>query len=294
MPFVFLPVIWLSWGIAYPVTGIALGGFDVLTLRVLVQLLGALALLLQVKLAGVSLAVEREAWADLVVTALLYMTVMPLCMTLGMYLMSPGRTSVLIYTMPIWASLFARPMLGERLTTPRLVALLLGGTAVVTMVSQDLSHLRNAPLGVALALVAAMAFGLGTVWLKRRRWRANPSAVAFWQLTIGLAPLALIWLAVSFPPDLAAPTRAHWLALLFLGVVSNGVAYFAWFRLVKTVPASVSGISSLAVPCVGVGSSAWLIGERLGPQDLAAMALIGAALAIMLAEQIRRRAGERA
>ena len=87
-----------------------------------------------------------------------------------------------------------------------------------------------------------MAFGLGTVWLKRRRWRANPSAVAFWQLTIGLAPLALIWLAVSFPPDLAAPTRAHWLALLFLGVVSNGVAYFAWFRLVKTVPASVSGL----------------------------------------------------
>ena len=52
MPFVFLPVIWLSWGIAYPVTGIALGGFDVLTLRVLVQLLGALALLLQVKLPG--------------------------------------------------------------------------------------------------------------------------------------------------------------------------------------------------------------------------------------------------
>jgi drug/metabolite transporter (DMT)-like permease len=254
MPFIFLPVIWLRWGIAYPVTGIALGGFDVLTLRVLVQLLGALTLLLQVKLAGVSLAVEREAWADLVVTALLYMTVMPLCMTLGMYLMSPGRTSVLIYTMPIWASLFARPMLGERLTAPRLIALLLGGTAVVTMVSQDLSHLRNAPLGVALALLAAMASASARCGSSadagapiRLRWR-------FWQLTIGLAPLALIWLAV--PPELAAPTRAHWLALLFLGVVSNGLAYFAWFRLVKTVPASVSGISSLAVPCVGVGSSA--------------------------------------
>src|SRR6185312_748297 len=156
MPFVLLPVVWLSWGIAYPVTGVALGGFDVLTLRVLVQLLGAAALLLQVKLAGVSLAVEREAWSDLVISALLYMTIMPLCMTLGMYLMSPGRTSVLIYTMPIWASLFARPMLGEQITPPRLVALILGGTAVVTMVSQDLSHLRNAPLGAALALIAAM------------------------------------------------------------------------------------------------------------------------------------------
>jgi drug/metabolite transporter (DMT)-like permease len=287
MAFLLLPVTWFSWGVAYPVTGIALGGFDVLTLRVLVQVLGATALGAQGMLSGISFRVEREAWPDLVITALLYMTIMPLCMTLGMYLMSPGRTSVLIYTMPIWATLFARPLLGERFTAPRLVALTLGTAAVVSMVSQDLSNLRNAPLGAALALVAAMAFGLGTVWLKRRRWRANSSAVAFWQLIIGLLPLTLIWLVFSFPPDLASATSTHWLALLFLGVVSNGAAYFAWFRIVRMLPASVSGISSLAVPCVGVLSSAWMTGERVGPHDVVAMALIGAALMTILTEQVR-------
>lgn len=289
MPFLLLPITWLSWGVAYPVTGIALGGFDVLTLRVLVQVLGAAALGGQGLLSGISFRVEREAWPDLVITALLYMTIMPLCMTLGMYLMSPGRTSMLIYTMPIWASLFARPLLGERFTAARLLALALGAAAVVSMISQDLSSLRNAPLGAALALVAAMAFGLGTVWLKRRRWRANSSAVAFWQLAIGLIPLILIWLVVSFPPNLTAVMPVHWLALLFLGVISNGAAYFAWFRIVRVLPASVSGISSLAVPCVGVSTSAWLTGERLGPHDLLAMVLIGAALATMLAEQLRLR-----
>jgi drug/metabolite transporter (DMT)-like permease len=290
MAFILLPVIWLSWGIAYPVTGIALAGFDVLTLRVLVPVIGGAALALQVWGAGISFEVERERWPDLVISALLYMTIMPLCMTFGMYLMSPGRTSVLIYTMPIWASLFARLILGERLTAARFAALAFGGTAVVAMVSQDLSDLRDAPAGAALALIAAMAFGMGTVWLRRHPWRANPSAVAFWQLAIGLAPLTLIWLIVRFPPDLAAATSYEWLALLFLGVVSNGVAYFAWFRLVFVVPASVSGISSLAVPCVGVAASAWLGQERLHLQDFAAMALIGAALAIMLSEQVRQRA----
>jgi drug/metabolite transporter (DMT)-like permease len=289
MPFLLLLVTWLSWGVAYPVTGIALGGFDVLTLRVLVQLLGAAAIAMQIKLTGISFAVEREAWPDLVATALLYMAIMPLCMTLGMYLMSPGRTSMLIYTMPIWAALFAWPMLGERLTAARLVALTLGAAAVIIMVSQDLSNLRNAPLGAVLALIAAMAFGLGTVWLKRRVWRANSSTVAFWQLVVGLVPLTLIWLIVSFPPDLAAVTPVHRLALLFLGVISNGAAYFAWFRLVRVFPASVSGISSLAVPCVALSTSAWITGERPGSHDLSAMALIGAALAIMLAEQARAR-----
>ncbi|HXP04964.1 MAG TPA: DMT family transporter [Stellaceae bacterium] len=289
MAFLLLPVTWFSWGVAYPVTGIALGGFDILTLRVLVQILGAAALGGQGMLSGISFRVEREAWPDLVITALLYMTIMPICMTLGMYLMSPGRTSMLIYTMPIWASLFARPLLGERFTAPRLVALTLGAAAVVSMVSQDLSSLRNAPLGAALALVAAMAFGLGTVWLKRRRWRANSSAVAFWQLVIGLVPLIFIWLIVSFPPDLASVMPVHWLALLFLGVISNGIAYFAWFRIVRVLPASVSGISSLAVPCVAVSASALMTGERLGPHDLLAMALIGAALATVLGEQLRLR-----
>jgi drug/metabolite transporter (DMT)-like permease len=192
--------------------------------------------------------------------------------------------------MPIWASLFGRLILGEQLTASRLAALVLGAIAVVVMVSQDLTDLRDAPAGATLALIAAMAFGLGTVWLRRRPWGANASAVAVWQLLIGLVPLMVIWLIVSFPPDLAAATANQWLALLFLGAISNGVAYFAWFRLVLVVPASVSGISSLAVPCVGVASSAWLGQERLHAQDFIAMVLIFAALAVTLAEQLRQRA----
>jgi drug/metabolite transporter (DMT)-like permease len=199
--------------------------------------------------------------------------------------MSPGRASILVYTMPIWASLFARPMLGEQLSRNRIVALLLGAAAVVVMVSQDLSNLRNAPLGAALTLVAALSFGLGTVWLKRRPWRSDASVVAFWQLAIGVVPLLAVWAIVSAPPDLSHAGPAQWLSLLFLGIVANGAAYFAWFRLVRRLPAGVSGISSLAVPCIGVASSAWLAGERLHAQDLAAMALIAAALLAVLAER---------
>lgn len=289
-----LVVTWLGWGLAYPLTGIALRGFDIITLRCIVQTIGAAALLLQAALAGHSLRIERQAWSDLVVSGLLNMALFPVCMTFGIYLMSPGRTSVLVYTMPIWAMVFGRLILGERLTAGRIAAIGLGAAAVAAMVSQDLSHLRDAPLGAALTLFSAMAFGLGTVWLKRRRWRADPTVVAFWQLVIGLVPIGALELVWSAPIDAAQIGGAQLWTAAFLGLVANGAAYFAWFRLVRVLPASVSGISSLAIPCVGVSSSAWIIGERLGPHDLVAMALIGAALAIMLAEQLHRHAGERA
>jgi probable blue pigment (indigoidine) exporter len=287
MPGLLLCLGFAIWGVSYPITAIALAGFDVLTCRCLVQCLGAAALLLQAGIGRRRLTVEREAWPDLVVAALLNMTILPLSFTLGVYLLGPGRTSILVYTMPVWAVLFARLLLGEALTRNRLAALGLGLAAVAMLMSQDLSQLQNAPLGVAVTLVAAMSYALGAVWLKRRRWRADAAVVAFWQLVIGTPPIVLLWAALRFPPDLAQAGATQWLSVLFLGVAANGLAYFAWFRALQRLPAGVSGISALAVPCIGVASSAWLLGERLYAGDFAAMGLIIAALVLVLAEQIR-------
>jgi len=282
-----LCVVWLSWGLSYPVTAVVLRGFDIVTCRVLVQVLGAGTLLLQAVLFGRSLRVRREVWRDLVIAGLLNMTIMPLGMNLGVYLAGPGRTAILVYTMPIWASVFARPLLGEKLTGNRIAALVLGSGAVIALISQDLSHLAHAPAGVAAALVTAMAYGLGTVWLKRCDWRADPSVVAFWQLAVGTVPIACLWTVVRFPPDLTRPDPTQWLALGFIGLVGNGIAYFAWFRLVRRLPAVVLGLSNLFVPCIGVVSSALLLGEVIAPSDVAAMALIGAALLLVLGERLR-------
>ena len=289
MPGLLLSVGFVIWGVSYPITAIALDGFDVLTSRCLVQILGAAAMLLQAMIGRRRLTIEREAWPDLTIAALLNMTILPLSFTVGVYLLGPGRTSILVYTMPVWASLFAWLLLGEALTPSRIAALGLGIAAVAILMSQDLSQLRNAPLGAAVTLLAAMSYGLGTVWMKRRRWRADASVVGFWQMAIGTPPIVALWAILSFPPDLARVGAPQWLSVLFLGVAANGFAYFAWFRALERLPAGVSGISALAVPCIGVASSAWFLGEALHPCDFVAMGLIASALLLVIAEQIRAR-----
>jgi drug/metabolite transporter (DMT)-like permease len=287
MPFILLGCVGLIWGISYPITAVALAGFDVLTLRCLVQMLGACTMLVQAVALRRRLAVEREAWPDLIVAALLNMTVLPIAFTIGVYLLGPGRTSVLVYTMPIWASLFARIVLGERLTVTRGVALAFGAGAVAALMSQKLPELRNAPLGGVLTLLAAMSYGLGTVWLKRRVWRADAAVVVFWQLVIGTVPIMVTWLVLHSPPALVQPGDRQWLAAIFLGVAGNGIAYFAWFRVIELLPAGAAGIGALITPCIAVISSVWLAGERLHPHDVAAIAMIGAALLLVMIEQTR-------
>ena len=107
--------------------------------------------------------------------------------------------------------------------------------------SQNLPELRNAPLGSAVTLLSAMSYGLGTVWLKRRAWRADASVLVLWQLVIGTIPIVLIWLVLRFPPYLSQAYAKQWLAALFLGMVGNGFAYFAWFRVVARCRPALPG-----------------------------------------------------
>jgi len=237
---------------------------------------------------GASLAVPRSHWRDLIIAAICNMAIFQICMTYGVQLLSAGRTSVIIYTMPLWAGIFAHFLLGERLTRARFLAMALGLVGLVVLIWQDLSHLRNAPLGAGLTLFAAVFFGLGVVWMKRRLWQNDPTILAGWQLLIGAVPVTLIWSLGDATLSLSSISRESWLAIAYLIIIANALAYFSWFRVIAAFPATVTGIGAMAVPIVGVMASAWLLDEKLGWREWLALALIISALATNLASTLRR------
>jgi drug/metabolite transporter (DMT)-like permease len=280
---------WLCWGFSYPVTAFVLTSLDVWSSRLLVMGGAAAALLSLGRLQGASLSVPRSHWPDLIIAALCNMAIFQICMTYGIQLLSAGRTSVIVYTMPLWAGIFAVFLLGERMTWPRVVAMILGLVGLGVLVGQDLSHLRNAPLGAGLTLLSAIAFGLGTVWMKRRRWQNDLTVLAGWQLVIALVPVSLVWVISDATLSLPLITAESWLAIAYLVFFANALAYFSWFRVVSAFPATVSGIGAMAVPVVGVLSSAWLLDEKIGWREWTALGLIIGALGVNLASTLQRR-----
>jgi drug/metabolite transporter (DMT)-like permease len=282
-----LAVVWLIWGVSYPVTHIALVGLDPWTLRVAVMLLAGGTLLGTVALSGRSLYVPRALWPDLAIAGLCNMTFFQVGTMFGIHLMGAGRTSVLVYTMPIWTTLFARLLLGERVTLRRIAALVLGVLAVVVLLGQGLDQVRNAPLGAALTLFAAASFGFGTVWVKLRPLRLELPVLAGWQLVVGGLPVVPVWLATAPHTDALGAPASSWLAMLFLALLANALAYVLWFRLVRGLPVAVVSVGALVVPCVGVLSSTLMIGETIQRNDLIALALVCGALVLVLFERRR-------
>src|SRR5207245_1525222 len=95
-----------------------------------------------------------------------------------------SRVAVLAYTMPIWAALFAYPILGERLNVICAISLLLCAAGLTVLIypllgSSDL-------IGLVLALATAVSWAAGTVYLKWAQIDADPMAISAWQLVVAL------------------------------------------------------------------------------------------------------------
>jgi drug/metabolite transporter (DMT)-like permease len=201
----------------------------------------------------------------------------------GVSLMDSGRASILGFTMPVWGVLLGRWFFGEELTPRRFAGLALGAIGMIFLLGGELSAAGRSPVGSALMLAAAALWAVGVVLIKR--WQQlGMSATVFtaWQLLLGGIP---VFLAVPFESgqfSLLRLSTAPLLALIYNVAIAFIFCYWAWTRVVTTLPVLVSSLSTLIVPVVGVFSSMLVLGERPAWTDFTALALVIAAVATVL------------
>jgi drug/metabolite transporter (DMT)-like permease len=72
-------------------------------------------------------------------------------------------------------------------------------------------------------------------------------------------------------------------ALAYHVAISTAVAYVLWYRLLASASATVSSLTTLAVPVVGVLGAMALVGDRPSAADWVGFALVlaGAALVVL-------------
>lgn len=278
-----LLVVWLCWGLSYPFMAWTLEAVDLVTARLLANAgAGTLLLLACLRAPGGRLLPQREEWRGVLALSLLVMVVFPFALIAGVVLVGPGQTAILNYTMPLWASLLAVPVLGERLDRRTLIALGFGLAAVLLVLAGTVGAQGPSGLGVALGLTAGATFGAGTVLSKKLRFRSPVLLITTWQLLLGTPPALLVWLLLHDHTYWHPESGRGLFGLFYMVVFANALAYAAWFPLVGRLKASVASLSLLVVPCIGVASSALLVQRQVGGFDLAALACVLAAIALVI------------
>jgi probable blue pigment (indigoidine) exporter len=198
---VLLAITSVGWGLNFPIMKNLLTEWPPLSSR---GLCGAAALALFALARGEKLSVPRPMWLRLLLVSMLTIGGWVAFMGLALLWLNASEAAVLGISIPVWVAFLAWPILGERLSPLRAVALTvaLAGIAVLIGGNGLEASVEKLP-GIACALAGAVCVGLGTVLTKHFPLAMPPLSLAAWQIGLGCLPIAIVGLAVE-QPQLAA------------------------------------------------------------------------------------------
>jgi drug/metabolite transporter (DMT)-like permease len=194
----FLAITSVGWGFNWPVTKYLLSELPPLTLRGVTGVIGACLLAGLALLRGQSLRVPYEMWPRLVMAAVLNVGCWMVLMGLALLWLPASEAALIAYTMPIWASMLAWPILGERPNLLRVISLVMAfaGLAAIMGGNGLTASMTKLP-GIIMALGGALGFAVGTVLAKKLPLRLPPLSAAAWQIGIGCLPVAIVGLLIE-------------------------------------------------------------------------------------------------
>jgi drug/metabolite transporter (DMT)-like permease len=238
---------------------------------------GALSLFLVLKLMGrrLRLVAPRETLAVGLAQVTGFMAFQTWALVEG----GPGKTAVLIFTMPIWTLLMAWPILGERIRGPQWLAA--GSTVAGLVLIVEPWDMHTSLFSKFLGIMAALSWATGTILIKRLRARHEVDLLAMtaWQMVLGTIPLVILALLVpERPTDWGVPYMG---ILAFMAIGSTALCWWLWIYILDRVPAWEASLSVLGTPVVAILSSRLLLGEAFTMPEISGIALIGSGLALL-------------
>lgn len=278
---VLLVLLTVVWGLNWPVMKFGVTGFPPLTFRTLCMWLGLPLLGGFLLWRRVPFAIGREHWRELAVLTVFNMFFWHTLAILAIQSLSSGRAAILGYTMPVFSAVIGALWFGQRLPARAWGGVAAAALGVVLLLWHEITALTGRPLGVAMMLVAAATWAIGTQQMRRTRIPAPTLAMSFW-MTLATT-LWMTLLSVLFERGAwVAPNPAQWLAIAYNAVGVFAFAQVVWLMLARDLPPIASTLSVMFIPVLGVFSGAWWLGEVLHWQDWAAVALVMLAIATVL------------
>ena len=180
----------------------------------------------------------------------------------ALQIIPPGRSSVIVWTTSLWTVPIAAVFLGEHITSRKWLGLATGIFGVIVLFQPwtfDWTEPEVA-VGHALLLLAAIINAATAVHIRGHHWTITPLGAMPWQLAGAAIPMTAIALildgtpTIDWTPQLAA-------IVAYQGALATGTAFWAAIVVLRNLGAVSTNLTLMAVPAVGVLSSALLLDE---------------------------------
>lgn len=199
---------------------------------------------------------------------------------LALDLTTVGRSSLIMYSMPVWFAFLAHFWLGERITPRKAAGLALAfGGCAIAILSRPATG-EGSLLGDLCALGAAWGWALTAFVARRPVMRAEgPEMQLFWMVLVS-TPILLL-LAPFFGPLVRDLQPVHLVGLVFQASVVVAGGFITWLWLMSVYPSATVASFSFLTPILAILLGALIFGESATWAILVAAALVAAGIVLI-------------
>lgn len=276
-----LALLSVIWGGSFFFGKVAIAEIPPLTMVLGRCAIGALALFIIARARGIGFQLTPRLAGEFLLMAVIANVIPFGLIAWSQQHLPSGLSSILNAATPIFTVLVAQAFTrDEKFTAGKLTGVLLGFLGVAVMMGPSLlGQLGGHNLPAQLAAIGAtVSYGFAAVYGRRFR-PLPPLAVALAQLAASsllLLPLAML---IERPWHLPVPSAHVIGALIGLGVLSTGIAYILYFRILARNGATNISLVTFLVPVSAILLGALVLGEELELREFLGFAIIAVGLA---------------
>ena len=176
-------------------------------------------------------------------------------------------TAWIVSTSPAFIAVLGWLVLKEKLNFLQSVGIVLAMVGVLAVVSKgDLSTIAVGKFGTYgdfLILISSVNWAVVST-LSRRGLKNHPSTrMTFWMMTIGWLITSVAFLTNKNYTEIPQLDSRGWMAMIYLGIFTTGLAYVAWFDALGQLPAAQTGVFLFVEPLASMVVAAIILNEQI-------------------------------
>ena len=273
----------LLWGSSYLFFKVLAGSWGPLTIVMGRVGVAAIFLIFLMSFRQEPLPRGRLLWSQFAILGLLNNVIPFSLVAVGIRSVPSAMGAILNIATPVLTVLVAHFLTrDEKITRRAAVGVLLAAAGVLVLLGPTAWEGRAATgfAGQMLFLAASLSFAFAAVFARRIR-DVRPMALAMGQLTASTLLILPFCLMLEQPWTLPAPDLKTWGALFGISVLSSGLAYILFFRILSTSGAAAAQLVTFLIPVVAIILGGVLLQESLPLRAFLGMLTIASGLLVI-------------
>jgi drug/metabolite transporter (DMT)-like permease len=247
-----LLVLAFIWGWSFLFIKVAVEGMSPPTVACARVGLGALVLVVVLRVRRRSMPDVRTMWRHFFVAAVFGNVIPFTLLAWGEQRITSALTAVLNASTPLFTAIIAAVYLKDRLRPVQAGGLLLGFAGVSVAAGfggGDLAH--SSVFGSLAAVLAGASYGMAFVYMRKHLTGIEPTVAAAGQLVMATALSLPLAIGTSITSGFALDPHIV-VAIVLLGVFGTGLAYILNYRVIADLGATRASLVTYVIPVVAV------------------------------------------